>query len=226
MEKIPRIDSLQPQEKIISQENQLRDIFFGQEICERLEESFENDFLKAGGSDEQFQAMISEFERLELEDRKKILAIPKEIRGKRMDFLVQQLKDGKKPEILTKEILLGQGHYTIGYHLSNSEIPQKENGDWTVIGTELDDRDDRKMAYYSLDYQNLYKKKPSNYIYIIRADTSENSAHKKDLGNNWGRAVSLSIIEGYNIQEILEAAEKRFQEYIDKKESAESRIAA
>ncbi len=112
--------------------------------------------------------------------------------------------------------------FTVGYHLSDHHIPKANNGAWDIKGNEFDDRDNRWMAYYSEDYLNRYKKKSGKYLYVVRAEISPDSSHKRDLSNKWGRASLLSIIDECDMREI----EQGINEAIKNEDAAPQREAA
>ncbi len=84
-----------------------------------------------------------------------------------------------------------------------------------VNGYEFDDRDERPMAYYSLDYGNIYKPERKNILYVIRAQIGEGTDHKKDISNNWGRASTLPIIHKLDIQVVNEKVDEKYRENIN-----------
>ncbi len=141
-----------------------------------------------------------------------VLAIPSELRQGIFGEFRNELKRGKTIDDLFERLDANAQKYgfTIGYHVSNSLIPRQAQ--WSIKGSELDDRDNMKMAYYSLDYTNLFRKNRGTYLYIVRAQIGEGTAHKRDLKNNWGRAPELSIIAEFDLVEI----EERIKDLIKK----------
>ncbi len=85
-----------------------------------------------------------------------VLAIPFELRKGIFGEFRNELKRGKTIDDLFERLDMNAQKYgfTIGYHISNSLIPAGPQ--WSIKGSELDDRDNMKMAYYSLDYTNLF----------------------------------------------------------------------
>ncbi len=77
------------------------------------------------------------------------------------------------------------------------------------------------MAYYSLDYKNLYRKKRGSHLYIVRAETGSATDHKRDTSNNWGRTSTLSIIAEFPIAEIDEEVGKVEQELKNRQASVQ-----
>ena len=72
------------------------------------------------------------------------------------------------------------------------------------------------MAYYSFDYENLYRVKNPNYIYVVSIQENERSGHRKDGNNEWGRAPSLTVIEKINLKEVDEIVQEILNEEIKK----------
>jgi hypothetical protein len=104
---------------------------------------------------------------------------------------------------MVKAILESQVRFgaTLGYHVSDKSV-EPSGVDWVIQGTELDDRDDMKMAYYSLDYENFYRKKPASQLYFVRAETGERSSHRRDQNGKWGRATQLAIVDQISLREV------------------------
>jgi hypothetical protein len=55
-------------------------------------------------------------------------------------------------------------------------------------------------------------------MYVIRAKVGEDTEHRRDTSNNWGRATSLSIIHKINLTDIDEKVEEKFRELKNKEE--------
>ena len=134
-------------------------------------------------------------------------------------------KEGVMPEMLVKQLDHSAQTYgfTVGYHISRSRLPITHDPEnparevWNIAGNELDDRDDRKMAYYSLDYKNLFRKNRGTFLYLVRAELGPATAYKRDLKNNWGRAPQLSVIAEFNLVDV----EENLRELLQKSEKEE-----
>jgi len=165
-------------------------------IFDRLLDELEEEMGDADWTNDEITRFFLALEHTDDESIKNALAIPKELRPA---YFARQrtrmLEEGVNPEDIARELVaLNRAHgFTIGYHVSQFEIPPESSGAWAVKPTELDDRDDMPMAYYSLDYDHIYREKQSTHLYFVRAITGE-GPHKRDLKNNWGRAPYLSII--------------------------------
>lgn len=184
------------------------------QMFDSMHESLENIDFSESDIDEFARALKG----LSEEDRFIVLAIPFELKERFLGGYHKKIEGGQisATEMVT-DILQKNKQYgfTIGYHLSDHQIP-KEGKVWNIKGTEFDDRDEMPMAYYSEDYLNRYKKKSAKFLYTIRADFHPNGSHKRDLNNHWGRATSLSVIDEYNMQQI----EREIDEQIGKENAA------
>lgn len=156
---------------------------------------------------------------LSLEDKKRVFSLPFELSEKRFKiFLSRGVLLETMIERLIKEAK--EGGYTLGYHLSPFDIKAKNDLKWEIKGMEFDDRDEKPMAYYSLDFDNLYRKRHQKYLYIVCAQMGENSAHKYDTSNNWGRSTELSVIDSFDFEEISEKMKKQIKESENKAKKA------
>lgn len=197
---------------------EMREHVFCAVVFERLMRNFEEDMEDLDYSEDE----ISEFQRfisgLDEDGIKRMLSIPHELRRDIFKNFREKIdEDGKRfGELLglLHEYSRRKG-YTVGYHASKQDIPKERNGNregWNIRATELDDRDDMLMAYYSLDYEHVFRMRHPKYIYVVRAETSEESSHKKDQSNNWGRASSLSVVDRFDIREVDGIVEKMVSE--------------
>ncbi len=182
-------------------------------ITEKLLSEFEDDLYDVVDDDEKTDAVLETINAYTSEEQKHILAIPASIRKRRLEAVYKKTQKGNlfDAQSFVKELLnysKEQG-FTLGYHISPYKI-SKDGNDWCVRATDFDDRDDRPMAYYSLDYKNLFRKRRGEYLYVVRAETGPQSTHKKDNTNNWGRANSLSIITSLPLQRLDEKVEKLY----------------
>ncbi|MFA5830367.1 MAG: hypothetical protein WC878_00895 [Candidatus Paceibacterota bacterium] len=190
------------------------DIIF-KDILEEVESSLENaGYLE---TEKEYNRFMEAVHSLSPEDKKRAFSLPFELRERRFRmFRSENLPIEAVIEHLVLEAK--DSGFTLGYHLSPFEI-KKEKGknglEWKIKGTELDDRDEKPMAYYSLDYDNVYRKRHQKNLYIIRAHIGENSSHKYDPSNNWGRATDLSVVAGADFEKIDEEIKKRGKEILN-----------
>ena len=190
---------------------EIREYFFVRAVNESIIDDFVEDLENIISDDEFIKNVLDTINGYTIDEQKQILALPKSIREKRFLFVYNDIykTSGKhNAEDFVKSLLddAKQNGFTIGYHVSPRVIVP-ENNDWYVRGTDMDDRDNMKMAYYSLDYKNLFRKNRGDFLYIIRAEAGKNSSHKKDNSNNWGRANALSIVSAVNLGEIYQKVE-------------------
>ncbi len=196
------ITSLEEAKKLELKE-QLFDEHVKAALFEQFEESM-SEFFSDRDTEEFFSA-LSKFTDLEIREA---LTLPYELQ---LRFFERQHnikeKTGKNiSEIVDSLISLTKGKgYEIGYHVTPHEVPMIDtnNGtEWNIYGSEKDHRDnDLARAYYSLNYSAIYRKKGGSHLYLIRAETGEDSSHKRDYDGSWGRASQLSIIAEINIVE-------------------------
>lgn len=192
-----------------------REMIFSSIVTERLIEDFEDSLFDVGFEVKEVDDIKDSMLLLSNGEILSVLSVPYDIRK---DFLSKYKKlldggnigvEGVVFDILNKTKNKG---YTVGYHLSPANIkPTKTSrgSTWIVNGYEVDDRDDKPMAYYSTDYSHIYRKRRgSNKLYIVRAETGEGTSHKLDSSNNWGRAPSLSIITCLEMSDLDAEVEK------------------
>ncbi len=183
-------------------------------MAEIINSAFVKDLEEAGFEKEEIDTFLLELDKFDENSIKGILAMPKELRGRNFPKYKKMIDEGKTVphEILSNlDQIAKKNGYTLGYHASKIEIPASENG-WDVKGTELDDRDSRLMAYYSLDYKDIYRADRGDKLYVVRAQTGKDTAHKVDTSNNWGRADTLSIVHKIDLAKIDEQIENKLKE--------------
>ena len=200
------------QEEVSASEKSMernREHIFRSIIVQKLLGGIEDALADNDFSDEEIDRFETYLRTLPEERVLGVLAIPYELKG---SVFGSARKAGIMPEAFVRQLDDGAQKYgfTVGYHISRARLPvmhDQKNPDqetWSITGNELDDRDDMNMAYYSLDYENLFRKNRGAFLYLVRAELGPQTAHKRDLKNNWGRAPQLSIIAEFNIMEIEE----------------------
>lgn len=200
---------------------QTREEIFRDYINAGIYEDFFEALEDAEFDDEQldeFQAALKDLDKDELAG---VFSLPYELRGMRLARVKADIEAGKvTPREAIRQLAdsAAEHGFTIGYHVSPNQISKvRENGKqhWGVRGYEMDDRDNRPMAYYALDYENIYRKRPgTKYLYTIRAQTGPNSDHKVDTSNNWGRATGLSIIKEFDLKELEEDVQRDYERQV------------
>lgn len=195
---------------------ELKERIFLNIIFDRLFDVYEEDLYDAGYEEEEVARFEERLEQMTDEEIKSVLSLPKEVRRPLFERYRQEIENGSmRVEELVEQIRNDSMRFgfTLGYHVSMREIAPA-GGEWSVDGDEIDDRDDMKMAYYSLDFENFYRKKPARYVYFIRAETGERSSHRLDQSNNWSRAPRLSVVARADLREIDETVEQLYKEFL------------
>jgi hypothetical protein len=207
---------------------QEKEMVFDTLIKNEILNSFTDDLEDAGFDEEEIIEFQNELAKLKENEINGALSLPKELRKRNFPKFKQELDEVKTtvPQIieLLKQRAI-QGGYTLGYHTSKSDILE-ENGEWKIKGTELDDRDNRMMAYYSLDYSNIYRVDRGSKLYVVRAEVGESTSHKRDTSNNWGRADSLPIIHKIDLTKIDEEVEDIIKQLHESNKQKQERDAA
>lgn len=186
-----------------------REQIFQSLITQRLLSEVEDALVENDFSDEEIDRFEKRLRVLPDDRILGVLAIPYELKN---TVFGNAKKEGVAPEALVKQLDNSAQKYgfTVGYHISRTRLPITHDEKnparevWNIIGNELDDRDDMKMAYYSLDYENLFRKNRGTFLYLVRAELGPQTAHKRDLKNNWGRAPQLSVIAEFDLVDIEE----------------------
>ena len=196
--------------KLISRrerEQRLKELIFGYLICQDLQEHIVREFEDKEVPNDVIEAVITEFKKLSIEERKQVLAWPRELRMRRdersfFSRAVNRLIDTEDAveflETLRSVAADPSRRWTIGYHISKADISPRSDGSWSIKATENDHRDnDLPRAYYSLSYEMLYREKMGlgSHLYLIRA--SENDAND----GKWWRANDLSVIHRVGVHE-------------------------
>jgi hypothetical protein len=192
---------------------QLREHFFHEIIASKIVDTYESEMAAIGFNTEQINEFREKILSISVSDREALYAFPWELKQRALPAFLKKVNDGVESiDSMTTKIIDAskQKHRKIAYHASKENIiPKKEQShgqlveSWVVYGKEKDHRDnDLPMAYYSFDYENLYRVKNPNYIYIVSIQQSESSGHRKDGNNEWGRAPSLTVIEKIDLKEV------------------------
>ncbi|OGG64889.1 hypothetical protein A3C94_00080 [Candidatus Kaiserbacteria bacterium RIFCSPHIGHO2_02_FULL_55_17] len=212
-----------------AQESELkREYYFRALVLSHLLNTVRESLENAGFSESEIDEFTNELAKLPEDDQFAVLAIPFELRDGFFEKYHKKIEDGQISVADAVEDIRSinkQYGFTVGYHLSDHQIPrvpETNNRAWNINGSEFDDRDEMKMAYYSEDYLHRYKKKPGRFLYIVRAETGSRSAHKKDLANRWSRAPLLSVIDECDMKEI----NREINKAIEKEEAAPQKEAA
>ncbi|MEK7099177.1 MAG: hypothetical protein AAB916_01520 [Patescibacteria group bacterium] len=185
-----------------------REHLFRALVMEKLLGETEDALRDHDFSDEEIDAFERELRALPSERILGVLSIPYELRKTIFSRARERIDLGKEDVASWVRWLDARAQergFTLGYHVSKTQIPRlrdqrdPDKETWMIRGNELDDRDDMKMAYYSLDYQNLFRKNRGMFLYLVRAEIGDETAHKRDIKNNWGRANMLSVIAEFDL---------------------------
>jgi len=170
-----------------------------------LEHAFD-DLSEAGFKEEEIEKLEQTFAQLPEEAKLAVLAVPAQLRVRLYERYAEKVHAGDLSLADFWNDLRKNNEersYTLGYHLSPREIRPDLQGNWVIKGTEPDHRnDDVPMAYYSLDYRNRYREKPTKYLYVVRAEVRDESGHYRDNNGVWGRAPSLSVVDSFDLPQI------------------------
>lgn len=198
----------------------LRDSLFEQLVAAQILDSFMGDLSISGLSEELVDEFEEEFATLTESQKVAVLSVPAELRVTFFSRYTKAVDKGEftnGKEVLNDMLAKAEKHgYTLGYHLSLYDIRSQKDGSWYVRGTEKDHRhNDIPMAYYSMSYSKRYRDKPSQYLYVVRAETGKNTSHYKDNDGTWGHAANLSIVEKINMPELEKKLALRFNDVED-----------
>jgi hypothetical protein len=202
--------------------HELENDFFHRLITTNIIESYDTELVKFGCNDEQLNEFSAAILDLSISDREYLYAFPWELKQRAIPAFLKKIEQGKGTirEMVDKIVSASkQQNRRIAYHASNQDIAPKKQiigsvagTSWFIDGTEADHRDnDLPMAYYSYDYENLYRVKNPRYLYVVSVQESAGSGHKKDGNNQWGRASTLTIVSKVDFRDL----EKKVQELTD-----------
>ncbi len=205
----------------------LKESFFHEVVTSKIIDTYEKEMERVGYSPEQINSLREKIIELSVDKRESLYAFPWELKQRALPAFLNKIKEGNETvESMVDKLIEAseKQHRRIGYHATNENIIPKEersNGQlvksWVIYGREKDHRDnDLPMAYYSFDYENLYRVKNPNYIYVVSIQENERSGHRKDGNNEWGRAPSLTVIEKINLKEVDEIVQEMLNEEIKK----------
>jgi len=193
-------------EGLLGDTKKIREYAFEAIVHQKILESFYGDLQVAGFSEvemAEIKDLLVGYNETELN---RIVSVPFEIRNKMLTSYAEDVHSGSMSvrEVFDEIIANGEKQgFSLGYHATNNVIKKEAATDslgqeivrWEIKPTELDDRDEMNMAYYSEDLDHVYGAKGWQRIYIIRAQKGPESTHKLDGNNRWGRAHSLPIVD-------------------------------
>lgn len=203
------------QENNFKNEKELKEKIFQTIVFDKLESSFEEGLCEAELSNEAVSYFRNKMSTLSDDDILGILSFPKVLRLNLFKKKIELNGDGVEAvdEIVKTFLEASRKYgYRLGYHVSLSDIKETPTK-WDIVGTEFDDRDEMKMAYYSVDYDHFYRKKSARWVYFVRAETGASSSHKIDNDSRWSRAPSLSIVDRIPLGEVDELVREKMSEF-------------
>ncbi len=171
-------------------------------VINEIISAFIHDLEDSGADEKMIQNFTEELSLLSETQIKGVLSMPRELRIKNFPRYIKAVEDEDQTIhdiVLTLATQAESNGYTLGYHATNNKIIPTDS-EWTINGTEIDDRDNRAMAYYSETYEDIFRADRRKFLYIVRSVRGENTDHKRDTSNNWGRAATLSIVHEIDLQ--------------------------
>lgn len=202
----------------------LRDRIFDQLVAGKVLDTFMDELDDCDFPDAGLEEIALAFGELSEADKRAVLAIPAQLRPQVFKRYADMVRSGAMTgrTMIADALQKAQRYgFTLGFHLSPIDIRPGKDGSWMIKGTEKDHRhDDRAMAYYSTDYSHRYLKKPSRYLYVVRAETGENTSHYPDNDGTWGHASSLAIIERVDMPALEKEMETRLKAMEERKENS------
>lgn len=210
------------------EELQAREAVFKSFIESRLYKVFEDSLMENEYTSEEIDEIRGRLNDFSIEEKKRMLSLAYENRDRILRTYKQRIDKkevGAGTLVDALEKLATHFGAEVAFHCSNENILPKtekkftgqtvENiNSWEIVGTEMDHRyNDMKMAYFSFDYEHLYRVKNPKYIYLVRVKTQKGSGYHTDIGNNWGTAQNLDIIDKIDIAAIDQFMDKIIGEY-------------
>lgn len=178
-----------------------REEFFRFFVASKMLSRFQDDLAEVGFTSDEEEVILASTARASFEDVYRGLSYPHDLRDRYLGKLRDRVRSGElKPEVVFSEMvsIARKNGYSIGFHLSKFDIRESSKG-WAVIGKEQDHRDnDLPMAYYAREFKWLYRRKLSNFLYVVRAEDD----HRVSPDGRWWRAVSLSIVQQIPLDEL------------------------
>lgn len=228
MNQFEKAEPKKEQEISVAEREKVRDLFFRQYIETEMESELFNEIKKGGLDDAQINELRKSFSALNDQEKEFAYALPYELRKRNFKFQAGQIKAGKKSidQFWDSVIKIGlQTGRRLGYHLSPYDIPPTKNkingeDEWFINGTEQDHRNsDNPMAYYSEDYNNLYRTKGGTHLYVISSQRGSGTGHYVDNTNHWGRASTLAVVQKFDMRKVDAFVNEQTAEYFNQKKT-------
>ncbi len=168
---------------------------------------FEDDIAEMSIDSRSEELIMSAATRMTFAQLYHALSYPRDLLHMPNNYVVATVQEALKGKISFEEVLpkmaaiAERNGFTIGFHMSKFDIRPGSKG-WAVLGKEVDHRDgDLPMAYYSREFENLYRRGLTNFLYIIRAE-GNNGTHRVSEDGRWWRAPTLSIVQQIPIERL------------------------
>lgn len=201
----------------------LKEMLFHEIISAKIVDTYEKEIEKNGLTDIHKDELREKIINMTPADREAFYAFPWELKQRALPVFASKILKGEETidSFVDKIVEVSKKqHRKLGFHASSESIFPKEEKSgaekalsWNIYGKEKDHRDDDlPMAYYSFDYNNLYRIKRPNFIYIVSIQEGEKYGHRKDGKDEWGRAPSLSIIDKVDLRETDETIDQFIKE--------------
>ncbi len=217
MNERPRAQEARPAR--IENLEQVREDIFRSIVNRKLLESFEDALGEADLDDhiDEWGAALTALAGQSPEYLSALLAVPHELKVRRVQALQNKVTEDTSLEqvLMDAAIEAYNEGYRVGYHASPHDIkptkdPKTGRETWSISGYENDHRDDDlSMAYYSTNFESMYRRKNPKKVYLIRAHQSPEGGHRQDNDGAWGRAPKLDVIDVIDYAKTMEEVEKR-----------------
>lgn len=234
MENSPAPININTNEQYLNKD-QLKEYYFKEVVTGKLLDSFEHELTKFGFNEDQIHEFRVAVLDLNETERDTLFAFPWSLKQKTFPFMFSKIEKGEESVASMVAKILdasSKQHRSIAYHCTNENIVQKDvklpgevAKEWIINGTEADHRDDDlPMAYYSFDYNHLYREKNPKYIYMVSVQLNDTSGHKRDENGSWGRAPSLSIIEKIDVHQVDDKVKELVKERLEEEENKKAAV--
>jgi len=222
-EKEPILIGTNKEEMLSAQE-----FIFKSFIESRLYLLFEEGLKNNNYSPEEIDEISERLNDFSVDEKKRILSLTHESKNRVLRTFKERMEKQHIPAkdlVDTLKRLSDQFGFQVAYHCSNENITASQKKEftgqtvewvdsWKISGTEMDHRfDDKKMAYFSFDYEHLYRVKNPRYLYLVRVRDQKDTGFHTDIGNNWGTAQGLDVIDQIDLKEVDQFVDSTLEEY-------------
>ncbi|MDB5254706.1 MAG: hypothetical protein JWL92_82 [Candidatus Nomurabacteria bacterium] len=205
-----------------------QEMVFKSFIESRIYLLFEEGLNDNGYSPEEIDEIREHLDDFSVEEKKRILSLTHETKNRVLRTFKERMEKQGLPAsdlVDTLKRLSDQFGFEVAYHCSDENITATSKKEftgqnvewvdsWKINGTEMDHRfDDKKMAYFSFDYEHLYRVKNPRYLYLVRVRTQNGTGFHTNIGNNWGTAQGLDIIDQIDLRKVDQFVDSLLQEY-------------